>query len=543
MGKMNKPFCIKAVLFDFDGTLTKPGSIDFKLIKRVIGCPTESFILEFIETLDDHAQKKKAISALEKFENEAADCSEPNNGAEDLILYLRSKGIRTGIISRNSLWSIQRAFQNFKKIKAADFDVIITRDDPVKPKPDADGVILASKKLNVNVKELVVVGDFLFDIQAGKNAGSVTVFLDNGFKNDFIDPESNYTISQLGELKKLIRLQLPLPAGKFPNDLLERFLSYLPFYDQSVLIKPGIGEDISAVDIKNEEILVLKSDPITFVTGSLGYYAVIINANDIATSGAKPRWLLTTFLFPCGVTASSIYDVMYELSTVCQKYEIALCGGHTEITDAVSRPVVTGMIAGTVAKHELIDKKNMKPGDKVLLTKRVAVEGTAIIAREFKARLQNLGVTKEEIGDCRQFISSISILKEAGISGRFGHVSAMHDVTEGGLATAIDELSIAGGHRLRIDMEKIPVFPQTEKICRLLNINPLGLIGSGSLLICCTNNRYQDLMAQIQKANIYVTCIGEVMERGHGIESFSKNTPVKWPYFEVDEIARLFSSG
>jgi len=540
---MNHPFCVKAVLFDFDGTLTKPGSIDFNLIKKAIGCPAESFILEFIETIDDPLQKEKAISVLENLENKAADCSEPNNGAEELLLYLHSKDIRTGIISRNSLESVKRSFHNFKKIKAADFNVIITRDDPVKPKPCADGVILAAKKLKVDVKELIVVGDVLFDIQAGKNAGSITVFLNNGRKHEFSDPGSDYTISQLVELKKLIRLLLPLPAGKFPNDLLERYLSYLPFYDQSVLIKPGIGEDISAVDVSNEEILVLKSDPITFTTGSLGHYAVIINANDIATSGAKPRWLLTTFLFPCGFTASMIYNVMHELSAACQKYSITLCGGHTEITDAVTRPVVTGMIAGTVAKHDLIDKKNMKPGDKVLFTKKVAVEGTAIIAGEFSARLINLGVTKEEIEVCKQFVSSISILKEAEISGRFGHVRAMHDVTEGGLATALDELSIAGGHRLRVDMDKIPVFPQTEKICRLLNIDPLGLIGSGSLLICCNSNVHQDLMIQIRKANIYVTCIGEVIEKGRGIEALSNNTPVKWPCFEVDEIARLFSSG
>ena len=540
---MDDFFCVKAVLFDFDGTLTKPGSIDFNLIKRAIGCPAESFILEFIETLDDNIKREKATFALENFENKAADCSEPNSGAEKLLEYLRSNGLKTGIISRNSLESIKRSFHNFKKIKATDFDVIITRDDPVKPKPYADGVILAAKKLKVDVKELVVVGDVLFDIQAGKNAGSIAVFLDNGFEHDYSDLESDYTISRLGELKKLIRLLLPLPSGKFPNDLLDRFLSQLPCYDQSVLIKPGIGEDISAVDVENEEILVLKSDPITFTTDSLGHYAVIINANDIATSGAKPRWLLTTFLFPCGFTASSIYNVMHEVSAVCQKYGITLCGGHTEITDAVTRPVVTGMIAGTVAKNDLIDKKNMKPGDKVLFTKKVAVEGTAIIAREFKDRLQNLGLTKEEIEDCKQFVSSISILKEAEISRRFGHVRAMHDVTEGGLATALDELSIAGGHRLRVDMDKIPVFPQTEKICRLINIDPLGLIGSGSLLICCTNNSYEDLMVQIRKANIHVTCIGEVMDKGRGVEALSKNTSVKWPCFEVDEIARLFSSG
>ncbi|MDX2439779.1 MAG: HAD family phosphatase [Desulfobacterales bacterium] len=202
---MDDPFCVKAVLFDFDGTLTKPGSLDFKLIKRTIGCPAESFILEFIETLDDHVQREKAISALENFETRAADCSEPNNGAEDLLLYLHSNGLSTGIISRNSLESIKRSFRNFKKIKAADFDVIITRDDPVRPKPYADGVILAAKKLKVDVKELVVVGDFLFDIQAGKNAGSITVFLNNGLEHDFLDPDSDYTIFQLGELKDVIR--------------------------------------------------------------------------------------------------------------------------------------------------------------------------------------------------------------------------------------------------------------------------------------------------------------------------------------------------
>ena len=199
------PFCVKAVLFDFDGTLTKPGCIDFNLIKRAIGCPIESFILEFIETLDDNVKREKATSTLENFENKAAECSEPNSGAEELLLYLRSNGLSTGIISRNSLESIKRSFHNFKKIKYSDFDVIISRDDPVRPKPYADGVILAAKKLKVDIKELVVVGDFLFDIQAGKNAGSITVFLNNGLEHDFTEPESDYTISQLGELKNIIR--------------------------------------------------------------------------------------------------------------------------------------------------------------------------------------------------------------------------------------------------------------------------------------------------------------------------------------------------
>jgi len=328
--------------------------------------------------------------------------------------------------------------------------------------------------------------------------------------------------------------------GKLPNDILEDFLNRFDFRDPSVLINTGVGEDAAAVNIDQEEVLVLKSDPITFTTDSIGYYAVLINANDLATSGATSRWLLTTLLFPPGITASAIWQVMHELESVCRKWNITLCGGHTEITDAVTRPVITGMLAGTVAKCDLIDKRNMRPGDSVLLTKAVAVEGTAIIAREFGDRLKGLGVTETEIEKCRQFLSAISILEEAKIAGRSKGVSAMHDVTEGGLATALEELSIAGKHRIRVDMDIIPVYPQSEKICRLLDIDPIGLIGSGSLLICCRKDEAESLMASIQDAGIDVTCIGEVLEAGRGIEAMKQKSPAKWPCFEVDEITRLF---
>ena len=116
----------------------------------------------------------------------------------------------------------------------------------------------------------------------------------------------------------------------------------------------------------------------------------------------------------------------------------------------------------------------------------------------------------------------------------------MHDVTEGGLATALQELSIAGKHKIRVNMNKIPVFPQTEKICRLLNINPIGLIGSGSLLICCKKDETDRLMARIRKADIDVTCIGKVLSTGRGIEAFNRAGPTEWPSFEVDELTRLF---
>jgi len=287
-------------------------------------------------------------------------------------------------------------------------------------------------------------------------------------------------------------------------------------------------------------VLVLKSDPITFATDSIGQYAVLINANDIATSGAQPRWLLTTLLFPSGVTPSEIQHVIDELKAFCRRWDITLCGGHTEITDAVTRPVVAGMMAGTVARKNLIDKRNVAPGDKVLLTKGVAVEGTAIIAREFGDRLEHLGLADSEVERCRQFLTNISILTEAKIAAKSTATSAMHDVTEGGLATALEELSIAAQHRLRINMDTIPVFAETRKICRLLKIQPLGLIGSGSLLICCRPTGCKSLMKSLRQGGVDVTCIGEILEKGQGIAAFKNGRRAAWPQFEVDEITRLF---
>jgi hydrogenase expression/formation protein HypE len=537
---MDQSFCIQAVLFDFDGTLTKPGALNFPRLKESIGCPPDAPVLEYIDNLPTLSQRNDALKQLERFEKEAAVNSEPNIGAQKLIHFLRSKGIGIGIITRNTLTSVEQALLNFEDIDTSYFDVIVSRETPVPLKPKGDGIILAAETLKVDVKQLLMVGDFVFDIQAGQAAGCMTAFLDYGTVSGTEKIESDFRVSELEEIKHIVRLGLPLPSGKLPNDLLENFLDGINVFDPSVMINAGVGEDAAAVDIRNEEVLVIKSDPITFATDAIGHYAVIINANDIATSGAVPRWFLSTLLFPSGVTASFIRQVMYELESVCRRLNITLCGGHTEITDAVTRPVITGMLVGTVPKYRLIDKRNIKPGDNVLLTKAIAVEGTAIIAREFGDRLKILGMTESDIEACKQFLFSISILEEAKIACDCEGVSAMHDITEGGLATALMELSIAGEHRIRVNMDRIPVFPQTRKICTLLGIDPMGLIGSGSLLICSRKNETEMLMNNVSNAGIDIARIGEVMEAGRGIEAVSKAGPADWPSFEVDEIARLY---
>ena len=387
---------------------------------------------------------------------------------------------------------------------------------------------------------LLIISAHASEIANAHEKGALTVYL-----NPASDPRStpfraDFEIESIHEIPGILRMGIPLPAGKLPNQLLRDFLNQFVFDDPTVLINPGVGEDIAAVDVAAQEVLVLKSDPITFATDSIGQYAVLINANDIATSGAIPRWFLTTLFFPCGTTPSQIKSVFDELKSYCQQWDITLCGGHTEITEAVARPIVAGMMAGTVARRDLVDKRKMQTGDRVLLTKAVAVEGTAIIAREFGARLKQMGISAAEIKQCRQFLDNISIMAEAKIAAANPSTSAMHDITEGGLATALEELSIAGEHVIRIDMDQIPVYPQTQKISDLLDINPLGLIGSGSLLICCRSQDSQALMDEIAAANIEITEIGEVVDKGQGIKAYKKKKPAEWPTFEVDEITKLF---
>jgi len=529
---------IKMVLFDFDGTLTKPGALDFDEIKAAIGCPHEIPVLEYMRGVTDPERRREVSNILDRFETKGAEISEPNTGAEATLSLLKKRGILLGILTRNTLKTVIRALENFEGTNISDFDVVITRDDELKPKPHPEGILWAAEKMGIKPENILMVGDFAFDMDAGTRAGAITVFLDNHGKKR-LKVERAFTISTLEGLQKIIEMGQPLPAGKLPNHFLRKFLSEFSFDEPSVIIGPGVGEDTAAVDIQGEEVLVLKSDPVTFVTDSIGLYAVLVSANDIATSGATPRWMLTSLLFPVGTSALAIHRVMGDLSRICRRHGITICGGHTEITEAVQKPVVSGMMAGTVERAGLIDKSRMSPGDVVLMTKRVAVEGTAIIAREFGNRLTKQSLSQREILSGQGFLSMLSILEEARIGAACKGVSAMHDVTEGGLATAVSELSMAGGCTIRVRMEDIPVYPITSKICSMFGISPLGLIGSGSLLICCKKEHVEPLTEQIRNAGIEVTAIGEVLAKGKGVKATRNGEPTAWPNFPADEITRL----
>jgi hydrogenase maturation factor/phosphoglycolate phosphatase-like HAD superfamily hydrolase len=536
----NRPIHIKAILFHLSGTLVQQSQRTEIKLKAAIGCPLETAPIEYIQSLPKSGKRKQVFSDLEAWELKAVAKLNPDTAVVEIIQFLISKNLRVGIISTMSRKAVRQVLRPFRSIPSADIEVIISRAEFLQLTPEVNLIDIAAEKMNLAAKNLMIVAANASEIKAAQRTGAITVLMDPNQKSKPIALTRDFGIQNIQELKDIVRMGTPLPAGKLPNTLLRDFLDQFIFNDPSILINPGVGEDIAAVDIESKEVLVLKSDPITFATDSIGQYAVLVNANDIVTSGATPKWFLTTLFFPCGTTASQIQHVVEELKAFCQQWGIILCGGHTEITDAVARPIIAGMMAGTVSKHDLIDKRNMEKGDRIFLTKGVAVEGTAIIAREFGERLNKMGMTAKEIERCSLFLNNISVMAEAKIAAETRGTSAMHDVTEGGLATALEELSIAGSHKIKIYTDRIPVFPETQKISALLDIDPLGLIGSGSLLICCRKEGCDKLMAGIGNAGIEIACIGEVTERGHGVNAYRKNRRVSWPGFEVDEITKLF---
>lgn len=332
-----------------------------------------------------------------------------------------------------------------------------------------------------------------------------------------------------------------IQAGKLPNTLLADLLASLSINDRSLIVPPGVGQDTAVVDLDRETYLVLKSDPITFASDRIGFYAVNVNANDIATAGATPRWFLATVLLPPGTAENQVRDICRDLNSACARLGVTLCGGHTEVTDAVNRPVISGSLIGIVDRKNLVLKENMREGDTLIMTKSAGFEGTSVIAREFAVKLLEGGMPRRKIDQGRAFLDRISVVCEAKMAMRTGHVTAMHDVTEGGVSTALLELSRAGGNKLAVHLDRIPIHQCTREICSICGLDPLGLIGSGSLLMTVAAAVDKEIIRQLTDSGVDGTIIGSVAGEGYGIKAFENNVAATLPEFEVDELTRLFT--
>lgn len=331
------------------------------------------------------------------------------------------------------------------------------------------------------------------------------------------------------------------PLGKLPAADLARLLATYTPTDPRLIIGGAIGQDVAVIDM-GDRLLVAKTDPITFATTQIGWYAVNINANDIACAGATPRWFLATLLLPeQQTTPQLVNDIFEQIHTACRALNITLAGGHTEITYGLNRPIVVGQMLGEVAPHRLVTTAGAQPGDDLILTKGIAVEATAIIAAEKRAELL-AHFSPTELDACANFLRQpgISVVKDAAIAVGAGTVHAMHDPTEGGVATGLHELAEAACLGLEIFADQLPFLPESRALCRHFGLDPLGVIASGALLIAAAPASSPAIVAALRAAGIGAAVIGRTQPPDFGRWLVSRQDKCPLPVFARDEITRLF---
>ncbi len=330
--------------------------------------------------------------------------------------------------------------------------------------------------------------------------------------------EIRCTAHQIPKINKpnLMKVPMPLPLGKLSPELLEKFLTYLrdsPL-DSQVVIGPKLGQDTAVVDIGNQ-YLVIKSDPITFATDKIGYYAISINANDIILSGARPQWFMCTLLIPESFSRDQVDEIFKDLGHYSKSLGITVIGGHTEVTGQINHPIVSGTMFGVVSKENLITTMGGKPGDALLLTQGIAIEGVAIICREKEADLKSKRVSISTIQQGQNLLLNpgICIVNDVRqILSEF-NLHAMHDPTEGGLAMGAVELAENSQCGLYLVYNDIPIIFPTEEICQIYNLNPLGLISSGCALIAVDPADVDSILKYCTTKRIPITKIGHLTEK------------------------------
>ena len=337
-----------------------------------------------------------------------------------------------------------------------------------------------------------------------------------------------------------------LPLGKLEQSFLARLLSQYTRIDERILVGASIGEDATVIDF-GATCLVAKTDPITFATDEIGWYAVHVNANDIAVSGGVPRWFLTTILLPEGRTDETMVETIFrQLSEACSQLGISLCGGHTEITYGLDRPLVIGQMLGEVTKDNLVRSSGGQPGDDLLLSKGIAIEATAIIAREKEGERASRHPA-DFWARCRNMLHEpgISVLREARLAVEalpHHEIHAMHDPTEGGLATGVWEMATASQTGVWLDCDALPILPETQILCAEYGLDPLGVIASGSLLLALNPAYSSQVLSLWQAAGIDGAVIGKLTDVGEGMTLSQYGSTYPLPRFRRDEIARLFES-
>ena len=332
-----------------------------------------------------------------------------------------------------------------------------------------------------------------------------------------------------------------MQLGKVPQRLLSELLGTIGTPGPSVLVGPQVGVDAAVLDLGGQ-LLVASSDPITFSHDLSGWYAVQVNANDVAAMGATPLWFMSTILLPAGTLPETATELFNQVLHACEELHVALVGGHTEVTQGIYRPIIAGCMLGTVDRDSLVTTSGARPGDSVLVTKGIAIEGTTLLAGDFPDQLVTAGITPVTLAHASRLLTlpGISVVLDCAVLAGAARVHCMHDVTEGGLATALHEIAQAAGVGIVIEEGSVPVLPQCANICQAIGIDPLGLLASGCLVATLPPEDVPAVLSALESEGIDAYEIGHVTEAEEGVKMIgASHDPEDLPVFSRDELARF----
>lgn len=297
-----------------------------------------------------------------------------------------------------------------------------------------------------------------------------------------------------------------MKIGKVPESVLKRsVLKQIKVHRPEVILGASVGEDCAAIRVDDGDVMVLSTDPITGTAEDIGKLAVHVTANDLASSGAQPIGVMVTILLPDDTEEAVLRSIMVQIQEHCEEMNMQVLGGHTEVTNVVSQPLVSITGVGKARADRLISTAGIKPGMDIVMTKWIGLEGTSILAKDRQQELL-ARYPQKMIDTAKEFDRYLSVVKEGMIGAEYG-VASMHDVTEGGIFGALWEIAEASDVGLEIDLMAIPVRQETIEVCEFFDINPYQLISSGSMLMATTDGN--GLVAELKKHDVQAAVIGK----------------------------------
>jgi hydrogenase expression/formation protein HypE len=329
--------------------------------------------------------------------------------------------------------------------------------------------------------------------------------------------------------------------SKFSLEVLEqRVFPYIETEDPDVILGAAFGEDVALTRV-GDDVLISHVDPIVGAIGNIGWLAVHVACNDVATSGAPPRWILLLVLVPTVGDEDLLEQIMRDANRAAEEIGVSIIGGHTGYTSGLSRPLVAVTALGSASGRNLVRTSGAQIGDHVLVTKGLALEGTAILAQDFRDIAIKLGLNERDMEKARHLIGEVSVVPEALALAEQG-ATAMHDVTRGGLLETLLEMAHLSGVGMEVDTSRLPIRPVVARFAQAFQFDPLRMISSGTLAATVPPDRVKDVKNALTTIGVLLSDVGQVSD-GAGVRLLRKEETRHYRQIrcEEDELTRMWT--